>query len=315
VTSCAPEEPAPAAPVHTHAPVGGWDRDPYQHWKLCECGERLEAADHDLTDVTCAICSSDIWDFGEGIFDVHTYNEYGDIVRMSSYAPDGSLTGEYVYQPEYDADGHKTAERQFMDGRLFCEDEYALHPDGWTYLLRSTSYEEDGRKSINEYNEEGAVIRAVSYTADGALDMEVTAVYAHTEEGELYAAEETTSYGNTTYFCTYNEYGDITSRVKYEDDVMVDEERYEQEYNDEGKPLWKKTYRNDMLIYEVTGYIVGSDGSSSWRIPEKTIDYYESGGKLVTRFREDGSFTEQEFDAAGELLNCVEYDADSNPIS
>jgi len=58
-----------AAPAHVHKPSNGWNSDEDSHWKLCECGEKMEKEVHswELSEeieeetmrYTCAVCGLD----------------------------------------------------------------------------------------------------------------------------------------------------------------------------------------------------------------------------------------------------------------
>ena len=95
--------PEPAAPVHTHAPLEGWDRNATEHWHNCECGEKLDTAAHELDDLSsCTVCGSEIIDWGDGTFDVYNYDENGSTV----YTVRGELAWGHQLRI-YDAAGNE----------------------------------------------------------------------------------------------------------------------------------------------------------------------------------------------------------------
>lgn len=307
---------------HTHSASEEWDRDAKEHWHTCECGEKLEAAAHSLSDdAVCTVCGSEIWDLGDGYMDVYNYSEYGDLTRMTFYDADGNVMSELRYEYEYDADGSILREKQYNNDILAGDTEYAVNEDGESCVTKNTFYQEDGSWVVNEYDGNGNVIKANSYDADGTVTFEGYYEYAYNADGEPYEAKATETFEDGKYVCEYNEYGDITSRIKYGTDEKKEfEERYEREYDADGMMLWEKTYRDSVLVHEIVSFISGSEEYSSWRCPGTVIDYYEDGTKLVSEYGENTEVATETYYRADGTVDRVlsyqyEYDKDGNPSS
>ena len=290
---------------HTHVASQQWDRDLKQHWHVCECGEKLDVQEHTLIDNSlCEVCGSEIWEFGDGNYDIYNYNEYGDTIRVSYYENE-VLTIENRYDITYDADGNMLSQKHYQNDMLMGEEEYALHPDGWSQLVRLVMYQEDGSKYVNEYDIEGNLITAIGYDANGSITSEIQTEYAETEDGEVYQSKETTVNEEGTLICEYNKYGDILSRIRYVNGELEYEERYEREYNEDGRQIWEKTYRNGLLIREITGYAEVETDDYWMRYPETVIDYYDDGTKQVTYRGGNGEVETETFYAADGTVNRV----------
>lgn len=295
---------------HTHTAEEGWDRNAKEHWQVCECGEKMEVAAHELDEMDiCTVCGSEVWDFGDSA-DVYNYDENGNMLRSTSYDAEGNVVTETIREHTYDADGNVQQVTIYTDGVLIEEEFYAAGEDGEFYLESIMMYHEDGSKTENEYDENGNVTYMASYNADDEIEHESWSEYAQTEDGEFYEAKVTESYEDgTKLVAEYNQYEDIVTRVMYDaNGAVVYEERYEREYNEEGDPLWEKEYEDGVLIREIPYYISGSDEDMSWRCPGKTIDYYEDGTKLVTEYNENGDLGKEiTYNADDSVESTVTY--------
>jgi len=314
LTGCSAGEPAAAA--HTHAPLGGWDRNATDHWYNCECGEKLDAAAHTLDDMSfCAVCGSEILDWGDGTFDVYNYDETGATIRGSSFSKGGELLQEYIYEREYDAEGNPVLEKVFVDGVLSSEVGYTTDENG-TWQTGYTDYYEDGRKVIVEYNVDGEITHSQHYDADGVMELESFTEYAYTDDGESYAAKctEITSDGEKWYV-EYNQHDDVILHRKWAPDGTLNyDESYEYGYDEEGKRAWIKEYHDNILTYEVLNYAVVYDADGGYmRYPENTVEYFENGTKMAIFYGPDAEEGRKTwYDAEGnvvhELAFTHEYD-------
>ena len=77
--------------THTHVSDGDWVCDFNSHWHLCECGEEMGKGAHTLEHVNCTVCGSEIVVWEDGSKEVTVYNDHGDNIQFTSYAPDGSV--------------------------------------------------------------------------------------------------------------------------------------------------------------------------------------------------------------------------------
>ncbi|MBQ9832855.1 MAG: hypothetical protein IJO48_03885 [Clostridia bacterium] len=296
---------------HTHSPSDEWDRNAQQHWHACECGEKIDAADHSITDSVCSVCQSKIWDFDDSV-EVCNYNEQGELIRSTLYDADGNASSDIRYEFEYNADNIRISTTVYENGRMIEKTEYATNADGESIAVKITNWLGDGLSVINEYDENGDVTAMYSYDEANKLTFEGHYEYSLTADGESYQSklEEHDLTTDTKYACEYNEYEDILSRIFYNTDGTVkSSERYEYGYDENGKKLWCKTYTNDILTYEVVSYASGSDGESSWRYPKKAIEYYDDGTKLVSEYDEKGNpYIETYFKADGTTDRVLTYE-------
>lgn len=288
------------APKHTHTPTEGWELNAKEHWQLCECGETINTAAHAPDESSrCSVCGAEIWDFGDFV-DVNTYNEYGDILRMTSYDANGNVIGDLRYEYEYDADGNKLLAKYYADGVLMDETAYE---EGLP--VRYTTYYEDGTESFAEYDENGNVFHFVFYEADGAVSSETWSEFGFTADGESYESKNTmVDADGVKYIGEYNQQGDMTAWFCYDaGGNLLTEERYEFEYDAEGRTQVKRIYISGVLTEELI-YTVVTD-EAGWMGYPGTVITYEA----------DGSMTVTEYDENDNVISVTTYDAAGNEIA
>lgn len=288
------------SPKHTHAPAEGWELNAKEHWQLCECGEAMNTAAHTLDENSlCSVCGAEIWDFGDSV-DVHTYTQYGDPLRSTSYDADGSITSDLRYEYEYDADGNKLLEKYYGDGVLMEETVYEAG-----IPVQYTAYYEDGTKTVAEYDENGNIPHSVYYDVDGSVASETWSEFASTADGDSYESKNTmTDADGIKYIGEYNEQGDMTAWLCYDaDGSLMTEERYEFEYDTEGRKQVKRSYVNGTLTEELI-YTLVTEEDGWMNYPGTVIAYEADGSKTVTEYNEnDEIISKMTYDAAG---NAVE---------
>lgn len=178
----------------------------------------------------------------------------------------------------------------------------------------------DGQFIVNNHDEHGDTIRYTYYDADGSVVEEEFTEYGLDAEGNCYE-KKTTQYNysdEVVYISEYNEYGDQTSRTVTDLEGNVEQvDRFEREYNDEGEAIWEKTYTNDVLVWEITGYKVYEGEDYTMRYPEAVITYYEDGTKMVITYGDNGEVAkETTYNADGEVESeqtyTYETDAEGN---
>ncbi|MBO5778407.1 MAG: hypothetical protein J6R82_02450 [Clostridia bacterium] len=183
--------------VHTHTAVEGWLVDRVNHWQLCACGEIIEKAAHTVEDEVCTGCKAQVTTLNDGTVFVYQFDEHENALLCLTYDSDGKIMckqiGEFTYHEhgwllselytiyDYDADststtkedytydekGNRLTEKQYEDGKLTYECEFALDADGEEYTSKDIWYEEDGSKVVTEYDEEYNVLSEVWYDANG----------------------------------------------------------------------------------------------------------------------------------------------------
>ena len=286
------------AEKHTHS-AEGWELNAREHWQMCECGESINTAAHSLDENSkCSVCGAEIWDFGDFV-DVHTYTQYGDSLRITSYDADGNVTSDLRYEYEYDADGNKLLEKYYADGVLMDETVYEAGTP-----VRYTAFYEDGTKTVSEYDENGNIPHSVYYDADGSVASETWSEYAYTADGESYEIKNTMiDADGIKYIGEYNEQRDMTAWFCYDaDGNLVTEERYEFEYDTEGRKQVKRAYVSGTLTQELIYKLVTEE--DGWmNYPGTVIDYHDDGSKTVTEYDEnDEIISATTCDAAGNVM-------------
>lgn len=298
-----------AAPVcfaeHTHAPTEEWDRNLAEHWRVCECGEKLEAEAHVLEDdILCTVCGSEIWLYGEeaGPGDIYNYNEIGDMVRYTSFDENGEVVDDSLYLIEYDEAGNKTYEEDYWNGMLSGVIEYALDPDGYAFVKTQTSYEPDGGRSISECDDRGNTVHSIVYDADEAVVYEDFTEYTYDEEGLILYTKQTGYFdGVLSFLYEFNEFGDKVNGIFYADDGSVEfGSRSEYEYDEDGNMLWEKNY----------DVVTGRQTQESIYAVEIVDDWPESYEKTFIYYEEDGSKSVYENDVNGYELSETVYNAE-----
>ena len=301
-----------SAEAHTHVFAEEWNRDLTQHWHECECGERKEPEAHALDDgMICTVCGSEVWDWGEGFGgDVSNYNEYGDVVRHSSFDGDGLLIDDYTYQMEYDADGNKTREATYYGDFLVEEVLYAMNELGEWHPSVQTGYQEDGFWSVNEYDDHGNIVRAVSYDAENTALFDTVTEYVYDEAYMILETRVDTRYGEEGgYREVINQYGDSVLSVFYN---AAGETEYEScseyEYDEDGNRLSAKGYEDGRLAWESV-YALSEDEFGAWSWEKTYTEYLEDGSRNVYEYDEEGrGISETGYDAEGEIILTLNYD-------
>lgn len=231
-------------------------------------------------------------------------------------------------QPEHIHTATGGWERNAKEHWQVCEDGEKLNTAAHTLdeesictVCRSmVDTSEDGEAYVNTYDEQNNLIRYTCYGADGNAVTEIFTEYATDAEGNYYEKKSTEyDYANSVvYIGEYNEYEDQTARTVTDlDGNVLQKDRFEREYNSDGEPMWEKTYTNDILVQEITGYKTYTDGDYSMRFPASVIEYNEDGSKLVTEYNDQGEVgKETSYKADGTVETALhyvyEYDAEGN---
>jgi len=338
LTSCGAEDTAEngVGHIHTHS---GWECNVTEHWRTCtDCGEITDAGAHTLVDgYLCSTCSSEIWDYGEGMYDVSMYDEQGNLIRNTSYAADGTVESEYAYEYTYDADGNILKAFFYVDGVLNGEDEYTVDAEGDRLPVRSVYYYDDGSTSVQEYDAFGDSVSYIYSDGNNTVITEEYYEYTENSEGDRYAFRTTSrSYDEGIIYITEeNEYYDMVrvTRTDFDGNVLRDS-RYEYTYDAEGNKTALKRYENDVLVEEYPEYRTVETDEYSMRFPASVIEYGEDGSKTVSvngDYGEPVSVTY--YDGSGNITGAtgytyevdeediiyvsvqIEYDADGNVVS
>lgn len=306
MSACGSNPPAdPSADTHTHTVSGKWLADPAEHWQLCdECGEKAQAGAHTIDEAwRCTVCNSDIFEWDEST-DVHTYDEYENIVRVAEYDLDGNVISEQVNENEYDDNGCVLYSKEYTNGNLVTETEYKV-VDGESESVKYTYYSEDGTWFTNEYDDYGNVTVMVDYDAEGNMSMQTDSQYVENSNGDWYEAARTEVYADGTRIeMMLDEQGSIISNISYDaDGTVTSNESWEFTYDEEtGFTATEKAYADGVLLKEVIYKIVVEDDFS--------MGYPET----VTTYNDDGSYTVCVYDESDEVLSETNYDAAGNVV-
>lgn len=298
--------------AHTHEAGTLWAGNANEHYRACECGEKMDVGAHDQNGdaFNCSVCGAFVCDTGDEI-SVHMPDEYGNTASSTVYDRAGNIVSEARYARIYDNAGNILTEKYYENIRLVSESEFVVGADGESRIVKYTDYGEDGTCFVNEYNDQGYVAVSTSYDALGSVTLEVYSEYASGEDGSVYERSTVWKTPEETTEAFYNEYGDTVYRATYnnKDHRLTQQLRYEREYDESRNVLWEKEYIDGVLTSEITGYAVDEREDLYIRYPAETIDYYEDGKKLVSTFGAYGDVaSETLYDADGAVLEVSTYE-------
>lgn len=292
--------------THSHTPGETWDWNGTEHWKTCECGEKVDAAAHAAgEDLICTGCGVELWDLGDGGVDTYSHDEYGNLLRYASFDAEGNILSEYRYEYQYDDAGNILLSKSYADGVLQSEDSYTMGSEGWMVPVKGVMYMDDGSTTINEYDEYGNIILVQSFDTDGNLTFDSRSEYAQDDNGGFYEARATEVYDDgVKIVAEYNSWGDITRRERYNaDGTLEGEDVWEYGYDETGNEQWRKEYVDGSLTYEIVSYAEVSGEDYTMRYPDQVIQHHE-----------DGTYTVIHLDENDEIIERHDYDADGNEI-
>jgi hypothetical protein len=292
--------------AHTHEAVEGWDRDLEQHWKVCACGEKLEAAEHTLDDENlCTVCGSECIDYG-GSGGVYNYDAYGNIIRMTDYDEDGKLLMDDVREHTYDADGNLTESKYYDGDRLYQQDYFAQGAYGEWIVVKSINFSE-GAKTESEYDENGGIV-ADRYYENDALVSETSYEneYAVADDGYPRLAKVTIRHSETGMVEVMEyDYNDriLLHHVVDADGEDINYQAWEYDVDEDGNLMAQREYdRQGLVRQEEYGWFEDGDGSA-WSYIQVLTEYAPDGSKVV-----------MELDEYEEPISITEYDAEGNIV-
>ena len=263
--------------THTHVSDGDWVCDFNSHWHLCECGEEMDKGAHTLEHVNCTVCGSEIVVWEDGSKEVTVYNDHGDNIQFTSYAPDGSVETDERLDFVYDDAGNMISMEAYLNGFRYAGYEYAVGSDGETHIAGHTTYNEDGTYKVDTYDEDFHTLRTVHYAADNSITTESRYLYNEdfsrmTEEEYLrgepvavreYMLDEYTAWlllsdllyngeGNDIAR-TYDDSGNPLTEVHYNPQGGVElEYSFENTYDLSGNLLHVRIFKSGVFVEETT---------------------------------------------------------------
>ena len=197
---------------------------------------------------------------------LNEYDEFGNMIRMVGYDPDGNVEGEGT-----------------------CE--YALTEDGEYYEYKTVDRYADGMTYVAEHNPQGDTVHWCSYLPDGTLELERSWEYGYDEEGF------------TTFVKEYENGVLVTEIVQY---AVVEDEygftRYPEimlEYFADGTKLVSQFGENTEVAVET---MYNADGSVAY-VYTYAYEINDLDGQTVTVTDQNGEIVSQTiYNADGEIV-------------
>ena len=276
--------------------------------------------------------AKEIYYYEDGGKNVIEYDECGNQTRYTEYDSAGNVTWERESVHTYDENGRHIYEKEYVDGRLCYEYEYAYVSEYENKITRmEIYYYEDGGKEITHNDDHGHAVKSVVYDANGNVVEENTYANEYDSHGcitlqtaykngklvsvaELYSCEETdyrtvikrwTGYGEdgSKYIFEYNVYGECVKETYYDANGNAFKEySYSYEHDREGNLILEMIYMDGELISEVHRYSI-DDGMYCAGTIKKWIEYLD-----------DGAYRVSDYNTYGEQISVVVYDKNGNVI-
>ena len=120
----------------------------------------------------------------DGSYSVSEYDEHGYETLEGSYDASGKAESELRYENEYDAQGNRILRRTYQGDRLTEEMEFVIFEDGWQ-SGKTTTYHEDGTKTVNDGDVEATWSSETTYDAAGNVIEEIRYEYEENESGDF----------------------------------------------------------------------------------------------------------------------------------
>jgi len=248
--------------THTHTAQGDWQRNGTDHWKLCQCGEKTEAARHSLTEQQCTVCGSYVLPKWDGITRVVDYNDHGEPLRINDYDEQGNTI--------YD-------ERR----------EYGTTESGGTYVRAISIYQNDGSYETEIRDQWGKRLELNTYSAEDLLLRQVILTYGQVDGRDYLSGQTTKTLDGSVTEETFDQYGKPTLlRQKDQNGQIIYEMVYTYEYDENGRMLSEQRVENGTLRMECA-YAYTEQGSYRPWVKE----YADDG--TVTLTTNDGQGNEQ----------------------
>ena len=229
---------------------------------------------------------------GDFLQDENTYAVSADwgnyMVSCLNHQEDG-----YAYLNEYDEFGNLLHVVAYdPDGNVFAESnhEYVLNDDGEYYEAKVVEVVE-GEKYEYEYNAQGDITSWTSYQADGTVALAFTYEYGYNEEGDP-TWEKKYSDGKLVYEI-------VNYAVVYDDEGYCRYPEMEVEYNEDGSKLVREFGENTEVAVET---LYNADGSEAY-VYTYAYEINELDGQTVTVTDQNGEVISQTvYDADGEIV-------------
>ncbi len=233
---------------------------------LYSAGTLISSAEYDYDGEGLTYKKYETEYYDDGTKCVYEYSEGGESLGYILYDEDDNVLESYRSEYITDENGELVGEKVYENDVLTQEIKYAAGNDGteeYLYAEEVATFEEDGSKYVEKYDEAGDLIKELYYDSEGE---------------KLYEYE-------LEYF--FDDEGNPTSVEKREDGILKQKLVYE--YDDYGNILAEKTYEDDRLIREAQ-----YAESDFFMYEAKVITYNEDGTTTVEEYDENGELIEEE---------------------
>ena len=279
---------------HEHT-LGEVTVDLENHTFVCtDCGEAVSSAHKFDEDRHCEGCGFDIYDEGEGRYNVMGRDEYGATSSDTYYDANGNIESQVIYDTEYDEDGNEMSCKTYFDGVLVREVRYELvvTETEFSHYIAEEIFYDDGFKTVTLYSDYTLNPDSVTiYDADGNMTSQTTYQYEKDEDDTvLYCAAFEDGVMTYEHRDFVDAQGDVRREFEkfYENGEVVEAYTYEHEYNRLGALLSEMEFFNGVLTRE-SMYDMNEDGWSYL-----TAEFY---------YDEEGNITEEyHYDADGNII-------------
>lgn len=255
-----------AEPAGTEAEeivIRDWEADKDNHWYLDDQGAQMGLEAHKLDGEGCTVCGAEIEDFGDGEIWVTIYNEQDDAILSVSYL-DGEMVENKKRAYTYDEEGRWSTVAKYSFGVLTEETVFQVinGEDSWECIPeQTTTYNEDGTKLVEKFDETSWTVAETLYDADGKV------VYDYTITNE------------------FNDQSFISSIKKFEGETLAAEITYE--YDENENSVADRYYEYGKLVREEF-YTSVAEEDFTYSYVSKVIEYQEDGTQTVTEYDENG---------------------------
>lgn len=228
--------------------------------KIYEDGVLVSSAEYDFDSDGMTFKKYETEYYEDGSKCVYEYNESGDSMGYEVYDENGTKTESYRSEYITDEKGELVGEKVYENDVLIQEMKYAAGNDGteeFLYITEMASYDEDGARTVEIYDENGEVIKELGYDAEGTKLYDYELKYIYDAAANLVAIEKV-------------ENGEVKQEIKYE-------------YNSDGALISEKTYEGEKLLKEAE-YTT----TDEFTYESKVIIYNEDGTTTVQEYDEYG---------------------------
>ena len=279
-----------------------WKRTPNEHWLVDEWGDKYSIGAHEMADIFCTVCQSEIWQYDDGSCDINNYDEHDELIHYSCFDEAGVLTDDYFYLYGYDENGLKANSFTYYFDTLIEEAVYGIDPFGESIILHCRTYNDDGSICTSVMDEYGNTVSSVTTDAAGVVLFEETYAYTYDSDGfPVYTIQNILFDDGTKFHLETNDRGNNIVEIQYDPDgSKLYEYHYAYEYDANGRLLHETVSEGDRSICE-NFYAYSDDIFDLWGYQYMSVDYQEDGGKIV-----------YEMDEYGEVIRETAYDADGN---